>query len=44
MREVLKELNAKQVLLVSHERELEAFADKVFFVEKKNGESLVTGN
>ena len=41
MREVFRELKAKQILLVSHERELEAFADKVFFVEKKNGESFV---
>jgi len=41
MREVFRELNAKQVLLVSHERELEAFADKVFFVQKKDGVSSV---
>ncbi|HIH20435.1 TPA: hypothetical protein HA244_04165 [Candidatus Micrarchaeota archaeon] len=42
MRAVLKELNSKQVLLVSHERELEAFADKVFFVQKKDGLSEVS--
>ncbi len=41
MREVLKELNCKQVLLVSHERELEAFADKVFKVEKSGGLSAI---
>ncbi len=41
MRSVLNELNCKQVLLVSHERELEAFADKVFKVEKKDGVSAV---
>ena len=41
MRSVLDELNCKQVLLVSHERELEAFADKVFKVEKKDGVSQV---
>ncbi|MFH1056660.1 MAG: hypothetical protein V1717_02590 [Candidatus Micrarchaeota archaeon] len=42
VRGVLNELNAKQVLLVSHERELEAFADKVFFVSKKDGLSVIS--
>ncbi|MEM4255533.1 MAG: AAA family ATPase [Candidatus Norongarragalinales archaeon] len=41
MRSVLNELNCKQVLLVSHERELETFADKVFRVEKKDGVSVI---
>ena len=42
MRAVLDELDCKQVLLVSHERELEAFADKVLRVEKKDGVSFIS--
>ncbi|MBI5226642.1 AAA family ATPase [Candidatus Micrarchaeota archaeon] len=41
MRSVLQEAGAQQVLLVSHERELEAFCDQVFLVEKHYGESAV---
>lgn len=42
MRDVLQQIECRQVLLVSHERELEGFVDNVFRVEKKNGASFVT--
>ncbi|MEX2705464.1 MAG: AAA family ATPase [Candidatus Freyrarchaeum guaymaensis] len=41
VREILNELGDAQVILVSHERELESFADQVFMVEKINGVSKV---
>ena len=41
MRQVLQEAGAQQILLVSHERELEALCDHVFLVEKHHGESVV---
>ncbi len=42
VRDVLTELKCPQVILVSHERELEAFADHVYTVERANGISRVT--
>ncbi len=41
MRSVLQEAGAQQILLVSHERELEALCDQVFLVEKHHGNSTV---
>lgn len=41
MRAVFEGADASQVIIVSHEKELEAFADKVYRVEKKSGESRV---
>ena len=41
VRDVLSELKCPQVILVSHERELEAFADRVYRVERSNGVSTV---
>ncbi|MFH0922956.1 MAG: AAA family ATPase [Candidatus Micrarchaeota archaeon] len=41
MRDVFLQLDCKQVLLVSHERELEAFANKIYKIEKSGGESHV---
>ncbi|PIO06310.1 hypothetical protein COT29_01610 [Candidatus Micrarchaeota archaeon CG08_land_8_20_14_0_20_59_11] len=41
MRDVFDELKSEQVILVSHERELEAFSDKIFRITKKAGESVV---
>jgi exonuclease SbcC len=41
MRDILKALNCKQVILVSHERELEGMADHVYRVEKGQGGSRV---
>lgn len=42
VRDVLAELKCPQVILVSHERELEVFADHVYKVERVNGMSRVT--
>jgi len=41
MRDLLEALGSRQVILVSHERELESMADHVYRVEKKNGTSAV---
>ncbi|MDH2900667.1 MAG: SMC family ATPase [archaeon] len=41
-RNALEELANDQVIIVSHERDLEPMADRVFRIEKANGESLVT--
>jgi DNA repair protein SbcC/Rad50 len=42
IREILNQLACPQVILVSHENELEAFADQVIKVSKKDGVSHVT--
>jgi DNA repair protein SbcC/Rad50 len=42
MRGLLQELDSRQVILVSHERELESMADHLFRVEKRNGASSVS--
>ncbi len=42
MRGLLEELDSKQVILVSHEKELESMADHVFRIEKVNGTSVVS--
>jgi exonuclease SbcC len=41
VREILRELNCPQVILVSHEKELESFADQIFEVQKSNGTSSI---
>lgn len=41
VRDVLNELKSEQVILVSHERELESFVDSIFYVEKKGGVSSI---
>ena len=41
VRDILTELKCPQVIIVSHERELESFADHVFKVKKKDGTSKV---
>ncbi|MBI5036810.1 AAA family ATPase [Candidatus Micrarchaeota archaeon] len=41
MRTVLEEAGAKQVIIVSHERELEGFCDRVFSVQKEHGTSRI---
>jgi exonuclease SbcC len=41
IREILDEIRCPQVIIVSHERELESFADQVFRVEKRGGVSEV---
>jgi len=42
MRGLLEELGSRQVVLVSHERELESMADHIFRVEKRNGASVIS--
>lgn len=42
MRDVIEALHSKQVILVSHEKELESMADKMMLVEKVNGTSRVS--
>lgn len=41
VREVLDETGCSQVIIVSHDKELESFADQVFKVEKEQGRSTV---
>ncbi|MDG6904675.1 MAG: SMC family ATPase [Nitrososphaerota archaeon] len=42
VREILDELECPQIILVSHERELESFADQIFKVTKDNGVSTIS--
>ncbi len=42
MREILDELANPQVIIVSHERELESFADQIYRVVRVDGESKIT--
>jgi exonuclease SbcC len=39
--EILDELKCPQVIMVSHEKELESFADQVMKIEKKDGISEI---
>ncbi len=41
-RNALEELASDQVIIVSHERDLEPISDRVYRVEKVNGESVLT--
>lgn len=41
VREVLDEVQCPQVIIVSHDKELESFADQIFRVEKRGSESTV---
>ena len=42
MRDILDQLNCPQVIIVSHESELESFADKIFRIKKSGGVSEVS--
>jgi exonuclease SbcC len=42
VREILDELECPQIILVSHEKELESFADQIFRVTKTNGVSTIS--
>jgi exonuclease SbcC len=44
IRDILEELRFPQVILVSHERELEGFADHVIKIQKSEGISGIVGN
>jgi exonuclease SbcC len=41
VRDILKELDCPQIVIVSHEKELESFADQVYKITKVNGASCV---
>lgn len=41
VRDILSELQCPQVIIVSHEKELESFADQIFRVTKSQGESKI---
>jgi DNA repair protein SbcC/Rad50 len=41
LRQVLSELNPAQIIMVSHERELESFADKIYRVTKDGNQSRI---
>ena len=41
MREILDEIASPQVIIVSHDKELESFADQIYRVVKDHGESKV---
>ncbi|MBI3840404.1 MAG: SMC family ATPase, partial [Thaumarchaeota archaeon] len=41
VREVLDDLGCPQVIIVSHDKELESFADQIFRVRKSGGESTI---
>jgi DNA repair protein SbcC/Rad50 len=42
VREILDEIQSPQIILVSHERELESFADQIYRVTKTHGESSIS--
>lgn len=37
LRDVLRELNCEQVIIVSYKKELESFVDRIYHVTKENG-------
>ena len=41
MEDIIEEMGCRQVVLVSHRKELEGFADRMFKVEKAQDESNV---
>jgi exonuclease SbcC len=41
VRDILNELSCPQIIIVSHEKELESFADQIFKVTKTQGESKI---
>ncbi|MEN6330319.1 MAG: SMC family ATPase [Methanobacteriaceae archaeon] len=42
LREILEELECPQIIIVSHEKELESFADQIFSIEKVDGISKIS--
>jgi exonuclease SbcC len=42
IQDILRDLQYQQIIIVSHEKELESFADQVFRVNKSNGESNIS--
>lgn len=44
VRDILTELRCPQIIMVSHERELESFADQIFQITKTGGVSTIASN
>jgi len=44
IRDILEELNAEQLIIVSHEQKVESFVDNVLKVTKEGAYSIVEGN
>ena len=44
LRDVFHELKCPQIIMVSHEREIEGFADKIINIQNKNGVSTINLN
>jgi exonuclease SbcC len=44
VRDILTELKCPQIIMVSHERELESFADQIFQITKTGGVSRITSS
>ena len=44
IREILDELKSEQIVLVSHEKELETYVDNIFQISKENGISKISKN
>jgi len=42
VRDILDEIQSPQIIIVSHEKELESFADQIFRIKKVQGESRIT--
>ncbi|MEM3172816.1 MAG: hypothetical protein QXE82_04670, partial [Candidatus Nitrosotenuis sp.] len=42
VKDVLQELNSEQIILVSHEKELETYVDNIFQISKEGGVSRIT--
>ena len=42
VRTVLRQLQSQQIILVSHEKELEAYVENIFYVSKDAGSSHIT--
>jgi exonuclease SbcC len=44
MRDVLQQLNIKQLIIVSHEQKIEGFVENVIKFRKENGITIVESN
>lgn len=44
VRDILQELNIKQLIIVSHEQKIESFVDNIIKVSKSDGHSQITTN
>ena len=41
IKDILKQLDSEQIILVSHEKELETYADNIYYISKDSGVSHV---